>query len=92
MVDGPWDFRDFFYKQAYISRLERPKWLHTRILDVRQAFGEWYAKKYLGKYNKGPQVRPSHLTSRQHLIVRSAMEHSLSIRLTNYRSNSSYWG
>jgi hypothetical protein len=55
-LDGPWDLRDFYHKQAFISKIDRPKWLPMRILDVRKAFGEWYTMKYLGKYTKGPRV------------------------------------
>lgn len=53
-TDGPWDLRDFFTKQVFISKVNRPSWIPLNILDVRQAFGSWYKGVYLRKHNKYP--------------------------------------
>ncbi|CAG7846058.1 SubName: Full=Uncharacterized protein {ECO:0000313/EMBL:CCA66876.1} [Serendipita indica DSM 11827] len=50
--DGPWDLRDFFTKQAYISGIQRPSWIPYKILDVRKTFGEWYTQRYLRRFTK----------------------------------------
>jgi hypothetical protein len=56
VADGPWDLRDFFAKQAFISRIIRPTWIPARILDVREAVGSWYSEVYLRKHSRNPQV------------------------------------
>ncbi|KAF8874627.1 ribonuclease H-like domain-containing protein [Gymnopilus junonius] len=33
--DGPWDIRDFFVKQCFISQVEMPVWIRGDVLDVR---------------------------------------------------------
>ncbi|KAL0947144.1 hypothetical protein HGRIS_013272 [Hohenbuehelia grisea] len=33
--DGPWDIRDFFVKQCFISQVDMPDWIRGDMLDVR---------------------------------------------------------
>ncbi|KAF9483805.1 hypothetical protein BDN70DRAFT_873427 [Pholiota conissans] len=39
--DGPWDIRDFFVKQCFISQVEMPEWIRGDILDVRSVVQQW---------------------------------------------------
>jgi len=70
-TDGPWDLRDFFTKQAFISRIIRPAWIPARILDVREAVGSWYSEVYLRKHSRNPQrngvfsINPSYKLNKQ---------------------------
>ncbi|PVG02814.1 hypothetical protein CPB86DRAFT_750730 [Serendipita vermifera] len=52
--DGPWDLRDFLAKQLFISKIKKPRWIPDQVIDVRQAFSDWYLNTHLPKYNKGP--------------------------------------
>ncbi|KDR73447.1 hypothetical protein GALMADRAFT_610486 [Galerina marginata CBS 339.88] len=39
--DGPWDIRDFFVKQCFISQVAMPVWIQGDVLDVRFAVLQW---------------------------------------------------
>ncbi|KAH9483755.1 3'-5' exonuclease eri1 [Psilocybe cubensis] len=39
--DGPWDIRDFFVKQCFISQVQMPAWIQGDILDVRSTVLHW---------------------------------------------------
>ncbi|PPQ89115.1 hypothetical protein CVT25_006487 [Psilocybe cyanescens] len=39
--DGPWDIRDFFVKQCFISQVQMPEWIQGDILDVRSTVLQW---------------------------------------------------
>jgi len=39
--DGPWDIRDFFVKQCFISQVNMPEWIRGDVLDVRSTVLQW---------------------------------------------------
>ncbi|KAF9562164.1 hypothetical protein CPC08DRAFT_706893 [Agrocybe pediades] len=50
--DGPWDIRDFFVKQCFISQVEMPSWIQGDVLDVRFAVQHWVNSE------TGPHTKP----------------------------------
>ncbi|KIM48852.1 hypothetical protein M413DRAFT_61219 [Hebeloma cylindrosporum] len=64
--DGPWDIRDFFVKQCFISKVEMPDWIRGDVLDVRFAVLQWKntqttsnTQAPVAHTNSGVVVRPS---------------------------------